>query len=294
MRFHFWKPYRVGKSGTRRWPERTRPSLPTQGPAFSFDRAEFFIIRIIIGETFRLLGMGFIGHLWTPWGKSRDNRKLGIFEIHSENLAGVSACLSMFFSGSDRNHWKSFPLNTFRTILHIIFCPLISNVIVRNLFASETKPLLIRSFIIARVCSHNNMAIARHTLTSSLTKCSADGCLKGVPIIRSHLNTKAAAALPKSLMRGRSGGGKLCNFAMTIYTARARIQLSLDNKLLRKRFVRSLLELLLLTHNYAMLFPRITGGERWACEVKRILVLYIISPLNNFSYSPVWLAKVYR
>lgn len=53
-----------------------------------------------------------------------------------------------------------------------------------------------------------------------------------------------------------------------------RIRLSLDNKLLRKRFVCSLLKLLLLTHNYATLFPRITSGEMSTRKQKRILVYH--------------------
>lgn len=40
-----------------------------------------------------------------------------------------------------------------------------------------------------------------------------------------------------------------------------RIRLSLDNKLLRKRFVCTLLKLLLLMHNYATLLLRMTSGD---------------------------------
>lgn len=66
----------------------------------------------------------------------------------------------------------------------------------------------------------------------------------------------------------------------------SRIRLSLDNKPLRKRFVRSFL--LLLTHNYATLPPRITRQRDERAKSKAYL--YIILPLIRI---PACLAKRY-
>lgn len=93
-------------------------------------------------------------------------------------------------------------------------------------------------------------------------------------------------------MRGREGGGregegggKLCNFAAAKCTLAYRVfDYPLDNKLLRRRLVCSLLKLLLLTHNYATLLPRITSGEMGTRNQKHTCI--IIFSLNRIPVRP--------